>query len=108
MEVVYEAKISLAQPDYTAECIQAKTHGAEAMWTMGDTNSVGRIARSCARQGFTPLYVNAHSIQDDAMAGFSGLEGGLVGTQPQAPWFLTSGTPGITEYTNAIRRYAPT
>ena len=107
VEVVYEQKISVAQPDFTAECLSAKNAGADTLWPANDGNSTGRMATSCKRQGYTPLYVNAHSTQSANMSGFDGLEGGLYGTTPQAPWFLTNETPGIKEYRDALNRLAP-
>lgn len=103
VDVVYEAQVSLAQPDFTAECLQAKNRGVEAIGLAADPNTIQRIAASCKRQGFQPLYLASHSMQTAGMAKFSGIEGGLLGAQPQMPWFVTSGTPAIGEYATAIK-----
>lgn len=107
VEVVYEAKISLAQPDYTAECLQARNRGADAIFEAADPNTMGRLASSCSRQSYRPLYINTHVLQDANMSKLDGIEGGMVGTQGVAPWFLTDETPGIRAYRTAIQKYAP-
>ena len=39
---VYRSKVSIAQPDFTAECLSAKNAGVEVLVIVVDTNSVGR------------------------------------------------------------------
>ena len=107
MQLVYTTKISLAQPDYTAECLQAKRFEADVVYPLGDPNTFGRFTRSCDRQNYHPLYINAHSEQDQGMASDTGLQGGLLGAQPQVPWFLHSETPAIAAYRAAKEKYAP-
>lgn len=106
MVLAYEASVSVAQPDYTAECLQAQRHHADVVYMLADTNSFARFARSCTRQGYNPMYVNASAQQDQGMARYEGLAGGLRGTQPQVPWFVRTGTPAIAEYAAALSRYA--
>jgi branched-chain amino acid transport system substrate-binding protein len=57
MEVVYVAQTSLAQPDFTSECITARDRGADVMFTSTDPNSFIRIADACARQNYFPEFV---------------------------------------------------
>lgn len=106
MTVVYEASVSVAQPDYTAECLQAQRAQADVVYFLADTNSFSRFSRSCSRQGYTPLYVNASAQQDENVPRYEGLGGGLRGVQPQIPWFVRSGTPAIEEYAAALDQYA--
>ena len=40
---VYRTKISIAQPDFTAECLSARNAGVEVLVIVVDTNSVGRV-----------------------------------------------------------------
>ena len=51
-EIVYQARASLTQPDYTAECLSAQQAGADVIITAVDNNSYCASARSCARQNF--------------------------------------------------------
>src|SRR5260370_477647 len=53
-EVAYESPVSIAQPDFTAVCLSARNAGAQVVGVLADTNTVSRLAASCARQGFRP------------------------------------------------------
>jgi branched-chain amino acid transport system substrate-binding protein len=104
-DVVYTADVSIAQPDYTGECIQAKNAGAQAMFLGLDGNSVHRVARSCAQQGYKPGYgTSTISVLPD-LAADPNLEG-LIAPTPNAPWFLTD-TPALKQYAAAMAQYAP-
>lgn len=107
MSMVYEAGISVGQPDFTAECLQAQRSGADTIYVLGDPNTVGRFTRSCDRQGYHPLFIGASAGIDSNLAKATGIQGGLRATQPQPPWFLRAGTPAIAAYAAARERYAP-
>jgi branched-chain amino acid transport system substrate-binding protein len=104
LNVVYQARVSLAQPDYTAECLQARNNGAQAIVPMADTNTTIRIAQSCARQDYHPKFVLA--LANDGLAKVPELNGALV-SLTDFPWFLYSGTPALDEYGTALKTYAP-
>jgi branched-chain amino acid transport system substrate-binding protein len=103
-EVVYRGRNSLAQPDFTAECLAARNAGAEVMVMGEDTNSMGRIAASCARQGFRPLYVLFGQGIVPAMAKDPNLAN-AIGPSYTFPWFQ-SGTPATDEFQAAMRKYS--
>lgn len=104
LEVVYKAQISLAQPDFTSECLQARNQGAQAIIPTTDINSIVRIAQSCSRQGYQPRMVIWDA--NDAMTTVPELDGTLV-AGVAFPWFLYGGSPALEEYGAAVRRYAP-
>jgi branched-chain amino acid transport system substrate-binding protein len=52
----YTAQVSIAQPDYTAEVIAARSAGAQALLLMMDNNSGVRIIGSAHRQGYEPVF----------------------------------------------------
>jgi branched-chain amino acid transport system substrate-binding protein len=104
LEVVYESQVSLAAPDYTAECLQMKSRGAEAISTATTNDAALRIATSCGRQAFKPKWTT--SAADDRMAKSPDFDAALSATQA-FPWFLRSGAPGIDEYVAALTKYAP-
>jgi branched-chain amino acid transport system substrate-binding protein len=56
MQMVYNALASRTQASYTAECLAAKSAGAEAVANF--TNAVV-MARDCARQNYNPFWVSA-------------------------------------------------
>jgi branched-chain amino acid transport system substrate-binding protein len=95
---------SIAAPDYTAECIQLRNAGAQAIYPLGDVGSIVRLAQSCGRQGYHPTWVTPSS--DDSMLKVPDFENAIAVTT-NFPWFMRSGPPAIQEYVNALQRYAP-
>lgn len=53
LEFVYEAQVSIAQPDYTAEMLGAQRAGAEVIMGLVDTASLIRLARSATVRAIT-------------------------------------------------------
>lgn len=99
LDVVYEGGISLAQPDYTAQCLQAQSAGAQAMFVVADANSTIRFANSCHQQGYQPL------IEAAAPGAVSSSLNGSFSVTQGFPWMVTSGTPALDEYGQALARY---
>ena len=104
-ELVQTTSASLAQPDFTAECLSARNAGVEVVSVTMDANSLVRIAKSCASVGYKPLFAFAQQIAVQAMAREPALEG-AVGDAITLPWFLSS-HPAIAEFQTAIRERAP-
>lgn len=102
MEVVYRAQVSLVQPDYTSECLNARQAGAEVMFPLLDPNGFARLAQSCARQGYRPIFATAHNISADA-SGKTGLENVLVAS-PSFP-FAAMTSPAAEEFYKAFGDY---
>jgi branched-chain amino acid transport system substrate-binding protein len=100
---VYNAQVSIAQPDFTAECLNARNAGAQMMFVAVDPNSVRRLAASCARQAYKPVYVLPSGVISSAQAGDPNLEGTL-GINTVMPW-MSSATPGEQEFQAAVSRY---
>lgn len=100
-ELVYKAKVSVAQPDYTADCLAARNAGAEVVFFALDGASIGRFALSCARQGFHPTMGTFSSIAQDRMKDDPNLDGMIV-TTPVFPDFQ-SGTPATDEFQTVMR-----
>jgi branched-chain amino acid transport system substrate-binding protein len=105
-QIVYTAQVSLAQPDYTAECLQAQRSGAQALMLGVDSTALSRFARSCFQQGFKVPIVTASLATIASTTKDPNLEGLLspVGTFP----FVANDVPAEREYAAAIARYAPT
>lgn len=100
LQVVYESAISLAQPDFTANCFQARSAGAQAILPEADGNTVLRFASSCNDQGYKPLFIDG--APGNATPSY--LEGTVAVTY-SFPWFVTGGTPALIEYGHAIQQY---
>jgi len=105
-QVVYDAQVSLAQPDFTAECIQAQRNGADGIMAGVDGPSIVRLARACAQQGYKPQFVTGSLAVIESIAKDPNLDGLMapVGTFPH----MADDLPGAKEYQQAIAHYAPT
>jgi branched-chain amino acid transport system substrate-binding protein len=57
LEPVYRAQISLAQPSFAAQCIQARQAGVQVLGLVVDPATTKRIMASCSQQGFAPQYL---------------------------------------------------
>ena len=100
---VYRARASLVQPDFTAECLAARRAEAQVFIVYLDSNSVARLAASCARQDFRPIYSVPQAIQSARQAVDPNLGGMLVHTSV-FPYFQT-GTPATDEYQRAMTTF---
>jgi branched-chain amino acid transport system substrate-binding protein len=105
MELVYKSRASLAQPDFTAECIGARNAKVEILQIALDGNSVARVASSCARQNYRPLFSVFGAIAFDKMKDNADLDGLTVNANG-FPYFIC-GDPGTTEFCDAQRKYGP-
>ena len=70
LEHVYRGRASLAQPDFTAECLSARRQNVEVLAVGLDQNSVNRVTAACARQGYHPTYstniiVDQHKVNPE-------------------------------------------
>jgi branched-chain amino acid transport system substrate-binding protein len=101
--VVFEAQVSIAQPDYTAEVIAARNAGADAVASVMDNASTLRIARSMARQGWSAPYSSQFSNHDERVLtnGGKDVEGFLI-SGATAAW---SSSPLMADYRAAVDRY---
>ena len=104
-EVVFKRQASLAQPDYTAECLGARNAGAQVFGLAMDGNAIGRIASSCARVDFHPIYFIHHSALLVDHAKDPNLDGIVVPLASRA-WFDTA-NPVVAAYQKALASYAP-
>ena len=105
VEIVYEAQVSLAQPDFTAECIAAQRNGATGIHSAIDGPSIARLSKSCAQQGYKPQYMGISLAIIDSISREPTLEG-LMAPQGNFP-FTSSSTPAEAEYQNTRQRLAP-
>ncbi|HVW32365.1 MAG TPA: ABC transporter substrate-binding protein, partial [Acidimicrobiia bacterium] len=101
---VYRARTSLAQPDFTAECLSARNAGAQTFLVFLDSNSITRLAAACARQGYRPTFATASGLVQDRFKNDPNLAGLVAGTNV-FPSFQ-SGTPATDEYQQAMQLFA--
>jgi branched-chain amino acid transport system substrate-binding protein len=104
MQLVYEAQVSLAQPDYTSEVLQAKNAGADVILTLVDSQSVIRIAQAAHRQGWNVQLAGTYNLEQNLiLQGSKDLEG-LILTTREAPY---QSSPKIKDYRDAMAQYQP-
>jgi branched-chain amino acid transport system substrate-binding protein len=104
-QVVYQAQASLVAPDFTSECLAAQRAGVQTMIFGMDSNSIGRFATSCKRQGFRPLYgISGNTAQPNILADPT-LDGTVVGNHTWA--WPAADTPAQREFHDVFARYAP-
>jgi branched-chain amino acid transport system substrate-binding protein len=103
-QVVSRARASLAQPDFSAECLGAKNAGAQVLIMAMDSNSVGRVGASCARADFHPVFSWASTVTLDRHKDDANLADSVLPV-PLQPWFLAT-KPGVKEFHSALARYA--
>jgi branched-chain amino acid transport system substrate-binding protein len=105
LQPVYSGSGSLAQPDFTANCLAARDAGAELLSLAMDGNSAQRIARSCRNVGYRPKIVLNQQIEFSALAADPNLDGSY-GTALNAPWF-DGANPAVVEFRRAMDQNAP-
>jgi branched-chain amino acid transport system substrate-binding protein len=107
MTLVYRAKVSMAQPDYTSNCQAAQSAGAQVLFVGLEINSIKRIARSCRAVNYDPIYASCGiCILDPTVAASDPLLDGLMLGNLTAPWTAMN-HPGVVEYISTLKRYAP-
>jgi branched-chain amino acid transport system substrate-binding protein len=104
VKVVYEAEVSIAQPDYTAEVLQARNAGAEVLANIADAASGVRIIRSALRQDWRPVFLATQAANDDVTAKAPDLKGLITVTQGTAPYM---DGPYMADYREAVAKYVP-
>jgi branched-chain amino acid transport system substrate-binding protein len=105
INLVYSGAGSVVQPDYTSNCLAAQKAGAQVLVMSFDSNSIGRIVRSCSGVNFRPMYATAVSAANIGFAS-NPLLAGLVLAMPVLPWFVTS-NPSIALFHKVLAQYAP-
>ncbi|HVW34645.1 MAG TPA: ABC transporter substrate-binding protein [Acidimicrobiia bacterium] len=102
-KLVYQAQASIAQPDFTAECLSARNAGVQALEVLLDQTSVERFATACNRQGYRPQYLIPSQALADRLKDNPLLDGALSVTDV-FPWFV-SGTPAVDEFHAAMKAF---
>jgi len=104
LQPVYNARSSLAQPDFTAECLNARNAGAEILTMVMDASTVQRVAASCLRQGYKPIFTEVAASSKTEHAADQNLSGGLISTLGHFLW-TDGSTPATAEFQAAIKKY---
>jgi len=103
LNVAYHDQVSVAQPNFTAQCIRAKEAHVKFMLLGTDANSIRRVGASCAQQDFHPRYAVLQT--SDAMTAEPGLDGGYFGSST-FPW-VSQDTAATREFHEVMAKEAP-
>lgn len=103
LDPVYHARISLTQPDYTSECMQARNAGVQILSVLADANSVSRVAASCQRQNYNPQIIVGGGIADGQLPS----RPGLANVLSHAAVFPFTGlpSPAFQEFNATWKKY---
>lgn len=105
IEWVYEAQVSLAQPDFTAEVLSARNAGANAMIAIVDNASVIRLLRSADRQNYHPVISSQQATYEDRFIRDGGdIINGVAVASNSAPY---NTAPQLADYRAAMDRFVP-
>lgn len=105
VRIVYEAQISLVQPDFTAEMIAARNAGADVVTLITDSATMIRAIRSAKRQGYAPQFSGTWSFNVDSFAKQGGTDvEGVLSVSSTVP-YTTS--PRAKPYLDAMARHQP-
>jgi len=102
---VIRQQISLAQPDFTADCLAARGKSVRALTVLGDADTVIRAARSCTQQGYNPIYITEGTGFTDQALTTPGLKDNLWSPYPVLPYFSTA--PAVTAMNAVLDKYYP-
>jgi branched-chain amino acid transport system substrate-binding protein len=106
-QLVYDAPVSVTQPDFTAQCVNARDAKVDLLGAAMDGASITRLVRSCQAIGYRPLIATGGGLLDPAQAKDAVLRTfGVVTVSGEAPWFLDD-QPGLQAYRAALARFAP-
>jgi branched-chain amino acid transport system substrate-binding protein len=92
VDVNYTASISAGAPNYTAQCLSAKSAPSAAMFiAASNAPAIERVANDCATQDYTPIQITASgTVPDSALTkpGFN--KNNVYGEVNTFPYFLNT------------------
>jgi len=105
IKTVWTGQFSTTAPSYTAQCLAAKSSGADSMYVVAGSDAVVRFSTACASQGMTVLEVGDDGAITDTWLKTPALAR-VAGAESVAPWFVSS-SPATQEFHAAMKKYAP-
>jgi branched-chain amino acid transport system substrate-binding protein len=105
ISIVSSGTISIAQPSFSAECEEAQSAQAQAVFVGADGGSVERFGDDCAQQNYKPVYEAAGIAAIDSLADDPNLNGLYFAAQDFS-WTDTS-LPAEQQYHKAVATYGP-
>lgn len=106
VNLVYTTSISASSPSYTAPCLAAKQAGAKGLFVATAVQPAIKAAADCTKQGFNPVFIGDDGAIANNFNKSAGWSNGMVGIQPDIPWFVTN-TPATKTMYAAWKKYQP-
>lgn len=106
-EVVYEFEAAPAQPDYTPAIAQARTAGADSVFSVMEVFSNARLRRDMFRQGWEPPYFGFVNYDQRFLEQAGPAAEGSYGDRRWAQWLYTEDHPSMRRYMQRSQRYFP-
>ena len=105
LELVYQFSGSLAQPDYTSACLQARDAKANLIVAAFDPNSFSRLARSCEAVSYKPFYATGGPVANNDILKDPRLDGMAIGLSviPQS----VTGNAQADAFKSTMAQFAP-
>ncbi|MFN2536660.1 MAG: ABC transporter substrate-binding protein [Mycobacteriales bacterium] len=104
-KVVYNGSASFASPSYTAECLNMKNAGVQAVDMIFPASATRNVARDCVRQGLKVIYALANGTMEGDFNKDPNFEGSAV-IHSAFPFSGGVG-PVPQEYEAAMKKYQP-
>jgi branched-chain amino acid transport system substrate-binding protein len=105
-QIVYNQSASFAAPTYTAQCLQMKGAGADAVVLIMPASATLNVAQSCDQQGYDPAYLIGYGVTEGNFNTIPALRNSIV-FNTAFPFVGGPATTETSEYHQAMQQYEP-
>jgi branched-chain amino acid transport system substrate-binding protein len=93
--------MSLAQPNFAAQCLSAKQAGVDIVLPTADPSTFTRLVKNCQAVGYNPTYALGTNAVEGTYTSLAGRPA-AISAQQIFPFYLTSGSPALAEYKTIV------
>ncbi len=105
-QVLVNAGVSLATPDFTGEVVSAKNSGADIMFVLLEKAACNRFMDAMRRQAYRPIVIAPACVLQNALDHKDVMTGNLYAAHAAKP-VLAGRSPAEDEVLAAVRRFDP-
>lgn len=102
---VYKGSIAGTAPNYTAQCIAARSAGAQSLAVADVSAAIVKLGTDCDQQGYDPIYVTGGTGYAPSMAAAPGVMKNLWSAYPTLPYFSTAAP--VKQMQQTVQKYYP-
>jgi branched-chain amino acid transport system substrate-binding protein len=102
---VFKGSIAATAPNYTAQCIAAKSAGAQSMAVADVSSAIVKLGTDCNQQDYDPIYVTGGTGYAPSMAAAPGVQKNLWSAYPTLPYFSTAAP--VKQMQQTVEKYYP-